>query len=116
VSILNPNTRQNTTIIATREGGTALVIFGNKIIIAMVKATRRAIMYNGEPESQVTSPFTTVLNCSTCDMKIMTASPFTKPNITGCGTRRINLPSLKMPIRICKIPVSATAANTYSKP
>ncbi|MNT69549.1 hypothetical protein D3C72_2078760 [compost metagenome] len=44
------------------------------------------------------------------------ANPFTKPNITGCGTRRINFPSLKTPTRICKTPAKATAANTYSKP
>ncbi|MNY25423.1 hypothetical protein D3C86_1592070 [compost metagenome] len=47
---------------------------------------------------------------------MMTANPFTKPNITGCGTRRINFPSLKRPTIICITPAIATAANTYSSP
>ena len=49
-------------------------------------------------------------------MKMITAKPFTKPNITGCGTNRINLPNLKTPTKICINPAKTTAAKTYSIP
>ena len=45
-------------------------------------------------------------------MNIIMANPFTNPNITGCGTKRINLPNLKTPANICNIPAIITVANT----
>ena len=44
------------------------------------------------------------------------ANPLTKPNITGCGTNRINLPNLKNPAIICIKPASTTVAKMYSTP
>ncbi len=67
----------------TKEAGIAFVIFGKIRMIAIVKATNPAIIKKGEPVSHSVCPLTTVLNCSNCDIKIITAKPFTKPNITG---------------------------------
>ena len=89
-----------TTIMATRDGGTALVILGKIRIIAMVKATNATIIKSGLPVNHSTCPFIITLNCSSCAEKMITARPFTKPNITGCGTSLINLPSLKTPTPI----------------
>ena len=44
------------------------------------------------------------------------ARPLTKPSITGCGTMRINLPSLNTPALIWSMPISTTVANKYSTP
>ncbi len=112
VSIPNPKTNAKTTIIATKEAGTALVIFGKPKTIPIVSATKPIIMYNGLPDNQTLSPLTITLNCSSCDMKIITAKPFTKPNITGCGTKRMNFPNLNKPIKIWMTPAKATAAKT----
>ena len=101
---------------AINDGGIALVNRGTTTMIAMVKATKPPMISKGLPESQVVSPFTTVLNWSSCDMKITTASPFTKPYMTGCGTSLTNLASLNRPTRIWIAPASATAASTYSIP
>ena len=46
----------------------------------------------------------------------MSASPFTKPKITECGTNRINLPSFKKPAPICRNPAKTTVAKIYSTP
>lgn len=46
----------------------------------------------------------------------MTARPFKKPYITGCGMSRTNLPSLNRPTRSCRTPAKTTAANRYSTP
>ena len=105
-----------TTIIAANEAGTALVSLGKNMTIPIVNATKPAIINRGLPDNQTLSPFTIVLNCSSCDMKMIIAKPFTNPNITGCGTNRMNLPNLNKPIKICITPAKATAANTYSKP
>ena len=45
-----------TTIIATRDEGTALVILGKPTTIKTVSATRPAIIYKGEPESHASVP------------------------------------------------------------
>jgi len=63
----------------------------------MVNATKALIVSKGEPESHSEVPSVTCLNCSNCDIKIITANPFTNPNITGCGTNRMNLPNLNNP-------------------
>ena len=44
-------TTANTIIIATNEAGMALVILGNKTTMAMVSATKPAIIKNGVPVS-----------------------------------------------------------------
>ena len=49
-------------------------------------------------------------------MKITMASPLTKPSITGCGTMRMNLPSLAAANSNCSAPISTTVANRYSAP
>ena len=99
-----------TTMIATNEAGITLVIFGNPITMAMVNATNPSMVYNGEPANQVSVPC--ILNWLNCHMKIIIASPFTNPNITGCGTSLMNLPHLKILTKICIAPASATAAKT----
>lgn len=38
-------------------------------------------------------------------------NPLTTPNITGCGTKRINLTNLKIPTKICKTTAKTTAAK-----
>lgn len=73
-------TRPNTVRIATSEAGIALVILGNPQIISMVRSTNPTIMYSGIPVNQL--PVGS-LNWSSCAIKMMMASPFTKPNITG---------------------------------
>ena len=40
------------------------------------------------------------LNWVICARKMTIAKPFTKPSITGCGTRRMNLPHFMMPTKI----------------
>ena len=73
--------------------------------------------YSGEPCIHSSSPAALVtLNWPSCAKKITIAKPFTKPSITGCGTRRINLPNLNTPAIICSIPVSTTVANRYCSP
>ncbi|MNI89162.1 hypothetical protein D3C85_1221430 [compost metagenome] len=68
---------------ATSDAGTALVIFGRTITMATVNNTSPSMVYKDGPLSHTSVPFTKVLNCCNCDMKIITANPFTKPNITG---------------------------------
>mmetsp|Transcript_31592 Transcript_31592/g.74350 ORF Transcript_31592/g.74350 Transcript_31592/m.74350 type:complete len:117 (-) Transcript_31592:232-582(-) len=43
-----------------------------------------------------------------------TVKPFTKPNITGCGTSRINLPVLRK--AICNIPATKAQTDRYGAP
>src|SRR5690554_4390876 len=116
VSKFKKYTIPNTTIIATNEEGTAFVSRGNKTTINIVTKVNPAIKYNAEPCNHSLEPLSVILNCATCDIKIMTANPFKKPYMTGCGIKRTNLPNLKAPTDTCKIPARATAANKYSTP
>jgi hypothetical protein len=60
VSIPNPKTRPNTTIIA--EAGIALEILEKSNTIAIVISTNPSMIYNGLPDNQTLSPLTIVLN------------------------------------------------------
>ena len=44
------------------------------------------------------------------------AKPFTKPNITGCGTKRINLPIRKSPAPICMAPIKISMPTKPGRP
>ena len=114
---------------ATSEEGRAVVKRGRKWIISMVRATRPTSMYNWAPSSQATSTMLPSMkvpasqpgspstpNWLSWARKITMARPLTKPSITGCGTMRMNLPSLNKPALICRIPISTTVANRYSTP
>src|SRR5689334_5155408 len=116
VSMPNPNTTRNTTIMATNEAGTTFVIFGKTITINTVNITRPSMVHKAGPLSQVVPALVVIVNCFICAMKMTTANPFTKPYITDWGTRRMNFASLNIPTVNCSIPASATAANTYSTP
>src|SRR5690606_4295425 len=116
VSISKKYTTPKTINMATSEAGTALVIFGNKTTMAIVNAVSPAIAYSAEPCIQPSTPFSDTLNCATCAMKIMTASPFRKPYITGWGINRTNLPSLNTPTNNWRIPPKITAPKRYSTP
>ena len=108
-----PITSAATVTIATKDDGTARVNFGRPQMMPMVSTVSPSITHIEEPPSQAPS---IVLNCASCAMKITIAKPFTKPYITGCGTSRMNLPSLNSPASICNTPASTTAAKTYSTP
>ena len=55
-------------------------------------------------------------NDSNCENKIRMARPFTKPIITGYGTRRINLPNFNTPTITCITPANTRVANRYCIP
>jgi hypothetical protein len=42
---------------------------------------------------------------------MMMAKPLTNPKITGCGTKRMSLPSLKNPAAIWMMPAKTTVAK-----
>ena len=112
-----PITNNVTTMIAASEAGTTLVNFGRKWMIAIVSATRPSMIASGLPAIHSICPSTpAVLNCPSCARKITIASPLTNPSITGCGTMRMNLPSLRTPASTCRTPIRTTAANMYSIP
>src|SRR5690625_7046570 len=98
VSITRSITIANTTDIATREDGMALVILGKNITMAMVRAVSAIIMYRLGPCIQDSTPSCTTLNWATCDMKIIMANPLRKPYITGSEIRVKNISCLKMTI------------------
>ncbi len=103
--------------IAASEEGKTLVSFGNPQMISIVSNTRPSIAKSAFPCIHCRFPAVSVtLNCDSCDMKIMIARPFTKPNITGCGTSLINFPSLRKPTINCIIPARITVAKIYSTP
>jgi hypothetical protein len=52
---------------------------------------------SGQPVIHAAVALPGTLNWVSCARKITMASPLTKPSITGCGTRRMNLPSRKTP-------------------
>jgi hypothetical protein len=82
---------------ATNEAGTALVTLGRKTTIAIVKATKPSII---NIDYLITKH--SIYDCFELLQlrhKIIIAKPFTKPNITGCGTSLMNLPSLNKPIK-----------------
>ena len=81
---------------AVNEAGITLVNLGKPQMMTMVRATKPNKIYKEVPVSHAPE---TSLNCSSWDMKIMMARPLTNPKITGCGTKRINLPSLKNPAK-----------------
>src|SRR5690554_3127637 len=94
VSIPSNSTTPKTTIMATKEAGITRLNFGSPQIMNIVRATNASNTYMVGPVSQAPEGS---LNWSNCDINITSAKPFTNPNITGCGTRRINLPSLSEP-------------------
>ena len=58
--------------------------------------------------------FSHIWNCSSCERKIMIASPFTKPSITVCGISLTSLPSPRTQNKICSIPMRIRVAKRYS--
>ena len=104
--------------------GMILVTRGITQMIAIVKPTKPSIVINSIPPSHSppvvpwpeTSTEPGTLNCVSCARKITMAKPLTKPNITGCGTRRINLPHCITPAKICSSPIKTTVAKRYSTP
>ena len=64
VSILKIITMAKTTAIATSDAGIFLVTFGSSKTMAMVSATRPAMMRKGVPVSHSVCPFADILNCS----------------------------------------------------
>src|SRR6056297_1244368 len=115
VRVSNPkkNTMPNTNRMAAKDAGITLVNLGSPQITTMVKSTKPKKIYKVLPLNHSPS---TVWNWLICDIKMITAKPFTNPNITGCGTKRINFPSRSTPASICMIPARITVANTYSTP
>ena len=84
---------------------------------AIVNTTNPNITANGIPVIHVCPPAPSeTLNCPSCARKITIARPFTKPNITGYGIMRINLPHRNRPTLICIRPINTTVANKYSTP
>ncbi len=128
VGIPKRTTIPEITRIATNEEGIALVILGNSHIISMVATTSPTIIPNSKkplfsnstlltptPEkNSVNEGLSSTIDVKfgNCAINIMIASPFTKPYITGWGTKRINFPSLNTPARICNNPANITVANT----
>ena len=82
-------------------------------MMAIDSKTSPPKMASSEPASQVPSGD---LNCWIWLPPMTIASPFTNPKITGCGTRRINLPSLSSPAATCIRPARTTVAKMYSGP
>ena len=93
-------------------------------MINIVRATNASIIYKEVPLSHSPpdepcpeiSAVPGTLNCVNWAKKMTIASPFTKPNITGWGTKRINFPHCIRPANICRIPIKTTVANKYSTP
>ena len=97
--------------------GTLLVAPGQILMMAMVSAVRPAMTYSWEPLIQACPPAAVAtLNCSSWLTPITMARPFTKPIITGCGTRRMNFPNRRAPKTNWIRPESTTAAKRYSIP
>src|SRR5690606_447102 len=103
----------NTTKIADKDAGTALVNFGSLQIITIVSNTKPNIVYSEGPVNHCPP---SSLNCSNWDIKMMMARPLTKPRMTGVGTNRMNFPIRAIPVVTCIRPANTTVANTYSTP
>ncbi|MNI47968.1 hypothetical protein D3C73_1025110 [compost metagenome] len=97
---LNPIASAETTIRAANEAGITRVSRGNSTTTPIASAT----------SPYISSPCPAII-CS-CASMMTIAKPFTKPWIAGSGTRRINLPSRKTPIRIWITPAKIVAHNT----
>ena len=98
VSKSKPRTIAVTVNMAAKDAGIALVILGRPQIIVIVSRTKPSMVLSCGPSIHSSSPsLPGVLKDASWARKITIASPFTKPNMTGCGTRRINLPSLRKP-------------------
>lgn len=113
VSILKKNTNPKTTKIAASDAGITLVNFGKPQMISMVKNTNANSTYMVFPVNQF--PLSS-LNWTSCDMNMIMAKPFTNPKITGCGTRRISFPNLRIPAANWITPARITVAKMYSMP
>src|SRR5690625_8017034 len=96
VSIPRSITIANTTAIATREDGLALVILGKNITMAMVRAVSAIIMYRLGPCIQGSTPYCTTLNWATCDMKIIMDNPLRQPYISVSDISVTNISILQM--------------------
>ena len=110
-------TKDVTNRIAANVDGIILVTLGKYQMINIVKKTKTKEYVNTSPEIHVYVPSRLIIwNWCNWDNPITIAKPFTKPNITGCGTIRINLPNLKIPAKIWRIPIKTTVAKRYCTP
>ena len=84
---------------------------------ATVSAVSPSMVYSDTPVIHTATPSgPNSLKCPNWAIKMTIAKPFTKPNITGYGTIRINLPSLNRAKMVCKIPINTTVAKRNSTP
>mmetsp|Transcript_29 Transcript_29/g.68 ORF Transcript_29/g.68 Transcript_29/m.68 type:complete len:241 (-) Transcript_29:80-802(-) len=80
----------------------------------MVRPTRPNMQERAGPESQAKPPPAAgIWKATSWERKMAMARPFTKPSITGCGTRRMNFPSREKPHAICIRPASKHVGNRY---